>query len=118
MLSTDEFGESRVPKAYSELTTRELHLLVESLSVRLNLFSQKYPAFLPQVVRAVMEHENLAGSDRSMLDTYCKLFELDWRGDASIDNREQFMLTNPIYMDKNDRTSLKTVGRINNKRVS
>ena len=82
MLSTDEFGEQRMAnKAYNELTTRELHLLAESLSVRLNLFQKKYPAFLPQVVRAVMEHENLAGSDRSMLNTYCKIFELDWRGD-------------------------------------
>lgn len=65
-----------------------------------------------------MEHRNLAESDRSMLDTYCKLFELDWRGDASVDNREQFMLTNPIYMNDNDRTSLNTVGVIDNQRVT
>ena len=38
MLTTDEFGKERVPKAYDELTTRELHLLSESLCVRLNLF--------------------------------------------------------------------------------
>ena len=107
MLNTDEFGEQRMAnKAYNELTTRELHLLAESLSVRLNLFQKKYPAFLPQVVRAVMEHENLAGSDRSMLNTYCKIFELDWRGDQAIENREQFMLTNPIYMNEKDSTSL------------
>ena len=65
-----------------------------------------------------MEHRNLAESDRSMLDTYCKLFELDWRGDASVDNREQFMLTNPIYMNDKDRTSLSTVGVIDNQRVT
>lgn len=74
MLTTDEFGKDRAPKAYNELTTRELHILAESLCVRLNLFQQKYPAFLPQVVRAVLEHENLAGSDYSVLDSYCKLF--------------------------------------------
>jgi len=38
MLTTDEFGEDRIKKDYSELTTRELHLLTESLCVRLNLF--------------------------------------------------------------------------------
>lgn len=39
MLTTDEFGEQRMAnKAYGDLTTRELHLLAEGLSVRLNLF--------------------------------------------------------------------------------
>mmetsp|Transcript_18532 Transcript_18532/g.24890 ORF Transcript_18532/g.24890 Transcript_18532/m.24890 type:complete len:92 (-) Transcript_18532:64-339(-) len=65
-----------------------------------------------------MEHKNLAVSDRSMLGTYCKLFELDWRGDASVDNREQFLLSNPIYMDKRDRHSLQSVGEITDKRVT
>ena len=67
MLTTDEFGEDRVAKAYDELTTRELHILTESLCVRLNLFQKKYPAFLPQVVKAVLEHRNLASSDQSIL---------------------------------------------------
>jgi len=64
ILTIDEFGKDRLNKAYGELTSRELHLLIESLCVRLNLFQQKYPAFLPQVVKAVMEHPNLANSDR------------------------------------------------------
>ena len=67
MLTTDEFGEDRVAKSYDELTTRELHILAESLCVRLNLFQKKYPAFLPQVVKAVLEHRNLASSDHSIL---------------------------------------------------
>ncbi len=67
MLTTDEFGEDRVAKSYDELTTRELHILAESLCVRLNLFQKKYPAFLPQVVKAVLEHRNLASSDYSIL---------------------------------------------------
>lgn len=49
MLTSDEFGVER-QKIYAHLTSKELHLLTESLVVRLNLFSQKYPAFLPQVV--------------------------------------------------------------------
>lgn len=53
MLQVDEFGQARVEKSYDELTTRELHLLTESLCVRLNLFKKKYPAFLPQVIRAL-----------------------------------------------------------------
>ncbi|MFO0116123.1 MAG: hypothetical protein ACK521_00370 [bacterium] len=39
--------EKSKKKIYSSLTTKELNTLVESLVVRLNLFSQKYPAFLP-----------------------------------------------------------------------
>lgn len=96
MFLTDEFGVAKT-KTYDSLTPRELHMLVESLCVRLNLFSQKYPAFLPQVVQALMEHPNLAQSDRSHLDTYCVLFELDWRGDRDINNRDQFLATNPVY---------------------
>ena len=38
MLQVDEFGQDRADKSYDELTTRELHLLTESLCVRLNLF--------------------------------------------------------------------------------
>ena len=117
MLTKDEFGQDRVQKAYNELTTRELHLLVESLCVRLGLFQNKYPAFLPQVIRAVLEHDNLANSDRYMMDTYCKLFELDWRGDTSLENRENFMLQNPIYLNENDLTSVKSFGTISNQGV-
>jgi hypothetical protein len=89
-------------KKYGSLTTKELNMLVESLVVRLNMFSQKYPAFLPQVVKAIMEHPNLSNFDRANLDTYCTVFELDWRGDRSIDNRDEFLMTNPIYMHKKD----------------
>ena len=96
MFVTDEFGAKK-SKTYDTLTTKELHMLVESLCVRLNLFNQKYPAFLPQVVLALMQHPNLARSDKSHLDTYCTLFELDWRGDRHISNRDEFMATNPIY---------------------
>jgi len=117
MLTADEFGNPVERKAYKELTTRELHILAESLSVRLHLFSQKYPAFLPQVIRAIMEHKNLASSDRSLLDTYCKLFKLDWRGDTSVENREQFLLDAPVYMHAKDRTSLETCGTFTNQRV-
>ena len=38
MLTQDEFGKQAVKKSYNELTTQELHLLTESLCVRLNLF--------------------------------------------------------------------------------
>jgi len=85
--------------------------------VRLGLFQNKYPSFLPQAVKAILEHENLANSDRFMIDTYCKLFELDWRGDTSLENRESFMLSNPVYMNENDRTSTATFGIISNESV-
>lgn len=101
MFISDEFNVEK-NKSYGDLTTQELHLLSESLCVRLNLFNQKYPAFLPQVVFAMMHHPNLSLSDRATLDSYCTLFELDWRGDRVIDNREEFMMTNPVYMDQRD----------------
>lgn len=52
-----------------------------------------------------MEHENLQNSDRLMLETYCNLFELDWRGDRTVANREQFLASNPIY--HKDQTQVK-----------
>ena len=47
MLTKDEFGNSVNQKRYEELTSSELHMLVESLSIRLNLFNNKYPSFVP-----------------------------------------------------------------------
>ena len=60
---TDEFGNQAAKKTYNQLTSRELHLLTESLCVRMNLFQKKYPAFLPQVIKAIQEHPNLSNSD-------------------------------------------------------
>jgi hypothetical protein len=77
------------------MTTHELHLLAENLSVRLNMLysskrgpSDRYPAYLPQVIKAIMEHPNLANSDKNLIDTYCYLFELDWRGDREMRNQD------------------------------
>lgn len=117
MLTTDEFGKERIKKNYNELTTKELHLLVDGLCVRLNLFSQKYPAFLPQVVKAVMEHTNLANSDKMQMDAFCKLFELDWRGDQTLENREEFLMSNPVYLDHQGSANLKGQDQLTNERV-
>lgn len=64
-----------------------------------------------------MEHNNLARSDRETLDTYCKMFELDWRADHSITNRDEMMATNPIYLNTQDRSSLEAYGVISNEAV-
>ncbi len=69
------------------------------------------------MIRAIQEHKNLAASDKSMIDTYCRLFELDWRGDTALENREQFMMNKPIYIHPKDRTGLATYGDISNERV-
>lgn len=88
LLTVDEHGNPiESGKEYKNLTTRELHSLTENLSLRLYLFNYKYPAFLPQVIKAVREHPNLAPSDANHLDLYCRMFELDWRGDTSYTNR-------------------------------
>ena len=45
-----------------------------------------------------MEHPNLNEADRQTLTTFCTLFELDWRGDQSIENKNEFLATNPVYL--------------------
>lgn len=90
LLSTDEHGNP-INKNYNDLTSKELGIISENLAVRLYAFNYEYPKFLPQIVKAVMEHPNLLKSDKQILDTYCKMFELDWRGDRNFENRSQYM---------------------------
>ena len=66
--------------------------------MRLYLFNYKYPAFVPQVIKAVREHPSLLNSDADQLDLYCRMFELDWRGDSSYKNKQEFMSSHPIYL--------------------
>jgi hypothetical protein len=91
--------------AYKDLSSDKLHDLVESLSTRLNLFEREYPKFLPLAVKGIMEHPNLSRADAINLDSFCKLFHLDWRGDMTIANREEFMATHPIYLNPKDQTA-------------
>lgn len=98
-LVTDEFGTKSKKKEYNDLTTGELKMISESICVRMNLFDGKYPAFVPQAVKAVMEHPNLASSDRSKLDAFSTIFELDWRGDRDITNKREFLATNPVHLN-------------------
>lgn len=74
-------------------------MLVESVAIRLHLFKRQYPVFMPHVVRAIMEHPNLANSDRYTMETYCTIFELDWKGDSALENREKFLMETPVYLD-------------------
>ena len=53
-----------------------------------------------------MEHPNLAKTDRSKLDTFCKMFELDWRGDRSLDNKKEFLSSNPVYFNRSMNSNL------------
>ena len=114
MLTKDEFGNSAPLKRYEELTSSELHMLVESLSIRLNLFNNKYPTFVPQTAKAILEHPNLANSDRSTLTTFCSLFELDWKGDSALENREQLLMTNPIYTHPLNMTNIQDIEQADN----
>ena len=34
-----------------------------------------------------------------MLETYCNMFELDWRGDRTFENKKEFMSFNPVYIE-------------------
>jgi len=53
-----------------------------------------------------MEHPHISRADYRTLDAYCKLFHLDWRADATVANREEFMATHPIYLNSKDSTAL------------
>ena len=113
-LTKDEFGKKAVKKDYKDLTTGELNRISESICVRLNLFDGKYPAFMPQAVKAVMDHPNLANSDRQKLDTFSTMFELDWRGDRNINNKNEFLATNPVHMQPTDQSNFQKYGNIGN----
>ena len=65
-------------------------------------------------MRAVIEHPNLLKSDRDQLELYSRMFELDWRGDRSYDNKQEFMATHPIYVEG---TNLKSFGELTNEVV-
>lgn len=105
-LNTTNSSSDKTERDYKDLTSAELHKISESIAVRLNLFGGDYPAFMPQAVKAVMEHPNLTQTDRSKLDTFCKMFQLDWRGDRTIDNKKEFLSTNPVYFDKHLNSNL------------
>ena len=97
-------------RAYKDLTTVELGLISEAIAVRLHLFNGEYPEFMPQAVRAVFEHPNLSKVDYEKLNTFTKMFELDWRGDQSIKNKDEFMATNPIYLNEKDQYNFNAYG--------
>ena len=65
-------------KSYDKLNSEDMTSISESISVRLHLFKGNYPAFMSHAVRAVMEHPNLTQSEREKLNTFTKMFELDW----------------------------------------
>jgi hypothetical protein len=109
----DEHGNP-IEKHYRDLNSKELHQLVESLSIRFYLFNYEYPSFLPQAVRAIMEHPNLLKSDKDMLDSYCRMFELDWRGDKLAVVNKEFMSYQPIWLDG---PNLKDYGTLTNERL-
>jgi hypothetical protein len=53
-----------------------------------------------------MEHPNLMNADRSTMETYCKMFELDWRGDRDFANKDEFLSTHPVYVNSKDKGKL------------
>ena len=46
-----------------------------------------------------MDHPSLLKSDRDQLDSFCRMFELDWRGDQTYKGSEEFMFNVPIHLD-------------------
>lgn len=114
MLETDEFGNKTPEKSYDHLTTNELSRIAESIVARLHLFNGEYPAFMPQALRAVMEHPNLSNADYDKVNTFAKMFELDWRGDRAISNKKEFLSSNPVYLKAKDQSNVVGYGIIGN----
>ena len=114
MLDIDEFGNKVPEKNYVDLTTRDLSRIAESIAVRLHLFNGEYPAFMPQAVRAVMEHPNLLRADYDKLDTFAKMFELDWRGDRTVPNKKEPLASHPVYLTIQDRSNFARYGEVGN----
>lgn len=114
MLETDEFGNKTPEKSYADLTTDELSRITESIVARLHLFNGEYPAFMPQAVRAVMEHPSLAHADYDKVNTFAKMFELDWRGDRAISNKKEFLSSHPVYLRAQDQSNVAGYGIVGN----
>ena len=71
--------------------------------------------FLPAVIKGIMEHPNISKSDYSMVDSYCEIFEIDWRGDKSVKNKKELLATNPIYLSfKDSKTNFEGYGEVGN----
>ena len=59
-----------------------------------------------------MEHPNMSQSDQQKMDTFSKMFELDWRGDRSVTNKREFMSLNPVYLNTKDQSNVAGYGVI------
>ena len=70
---------------------------------------------MPAVIKGIMEHPNTSKSDYSLIDTFCEIFEIDWRGDKSVNNKKEFLATNPIYLNfKDTKTNFEGYGAVGN----
>ena len=120
LLTHDVFGNDlpAETRTYQDLTTSDLNRISEALVARLGMFNGRYPAFMPHLVKAIMEHPNLSQSDHQLVKTYCQMFELDWRGDRDIKNKKEYLATNPVYINSRDRSNLEGYGQIGNFEVT
>jgi len=95
LLVADEHGNP-IDKKYEELTPRELSVLTEALCQRFYLFNYDYPEFLNQTVKGILEHPSLLKSDKTMLETYARMFEVDWDGQKA--SHLSFLFMQPVYL--------------------
>ncbi|CDW84758.1 UNKNOWN [Stylonychia lemnae] len=114
LLVADEYG-NKINKEYKDMTSRELHIISENLAVRLYLFNYDYPIFLPQAIEAITSHPNLQQSDRNLIETYCKIFELDWRGEKNAASRDDLLCHSPIPLIG---TNVKSYGAVTKETVN
>ena len=79
-------------KDYKEINDKDLNEFVEGLSQRMIMFNGSFPNFLPHLVREIVNHPNINIMDKEYLESYCKIFELEWK-----ENPDQPLWLSPIY---------------------
>lgn len=79
-------------KKFNEITTEDLNEFVEGLCQRLIMFNGSFPNFLPHLVREIINHPNLNVMDKEQLESYCNMFEFEWK-----ENPDQPLWLSNIY---------------------
>lgn len=118
LLPKDEFGNNSFDLEYKDLSSSDLGRIAEAVCVRLHMFNGKYPTFMPHTVQAILEHPNISKVDFDKLSTFSRMFELDWRGDRLVKNKQQFLATNPVYLNPVDKSNTLGYGDLTEEDVS
>jgi hypothetical protein len=83
-------------KDYKEINESDLNEFVNGLCSRMLLFGKDFPSFLPYLVSEVVNHPSINLFDKEQLESYCDMFEMQWREDPL-----KPLLASPVYLKDN-----------------